>query len=270
MEAVTFIFSEMVKPFLRWVGGKRWLWNIISPEINRVFHDRYIEPFLGGGSIAISYMEDLDKRGDHKKFILGDANAKLVNTYEQIKNNVNDVISELESIINSKPDYYAVRTEFNKTREMNSRLAALFIWLNKHSFRGVYRENKYGEFSTPRGLPIKQVYDEDNLRELSRLFQKYAEFRVARFNEYKEDGLYYLDPPYVNTYDGYTTLGAVTSGDLNQFMESKPESTFLVSNNAEYNAPAHAMIITHKVIDERMDPRANRNKSRHEYLYKVD
>ena len=182
-----------IKPFLRWAGGKTWLSRIISDYLP-VEINNYYEPFLGGGSIFISLKE---KELILNKAYLGDLNKELINAYKIIKSNPEKLITVLKRHINTKEEYYEIRSE-SYSDSVES--AARFIYLNRTSFNGIYRENLKGQYNVPYGYKIyKELYDFENFQNLSLRF-KNCFFKNESFvnikNKVKQGDLVFLDPPY--------------------------------------------------------------------------
>src|SRR6218665_2199293 len=132
--------------FLRWTGSKRWL---IKSHIQRFLpkkFNNYHEPFLGGGSVFFFIKQLLEN--DQRKFFLSDTNKELINVYEQIRDNPEEVIQCLKQFKNTKDEYYNIR---NYKPRINSKRAAKFIYLNRTSFNGIYRVNAQGTYNVPYG-----------------------------------------------------------------------------------------------------------------------
>lgn len=68
-----------MKPFIKWVGGKRQLLPTIKDMMPESF-DTYYEPFLGGGALLLEIAPE--------QAVVGDANTTLINTYKAIQNNI--------------------------------------------------------------------------------------------------------------------------------------------------------------------------------------
>ena len=138
--------------FLRWTGGKDWLWKSIEPFITEDESDTYVEPFLGGGAIAIHYLEYCRYHKIKKKFILSDANPGLINAYRYLQSDVEGVIHELRKHESEVEDYdqayYLNRHRYNVAECPSLSKAALFIWLNAYCWRGLYAINLNGVMST--------------------------------------------------------------------------------------------------------------------------
>lgn len=130
----------MAKPFLKWAGGKKWF---VNQERDRLLLDfnRYIEPFLGGGSVFF-YINP-------QQAILSDINAELVNAYICLRDEFESVYKKLHihQIHNSEEYYYIIRDRQTRT---NATSAARTIYLNKACFNGVYRVNRDGKFNVPQ------------------------------------------------------------------------------------------------------------------------
>lgn len=215
------------KPFLKWIGGKT---QIIDKIIEHVpaNMDNYHELFLGGGSVLFA-MLSLKKAG--KITISGDIyaydlNAKLINVYQQVQRDYRSVYDELAVYIdgfNSCNDkskyYYDRRDEFNTVLNMTTlntaKHAALFIFINKTCFRGLYRENAKGEFNAAYGHYVKPSFpSKSELRASSQLIQSVV-FRCCDFedsiNEVGYGDYCYIDPPYapesINSFVNYTNGG---------------------------------------------------------------
>lgn len=182
-----------VKPFLRWAGGKRWFLPKLRYFLPEEFSD-YHEPFLGGGSVFI-YLKS--KGIIQNGAVLSDANGDLINAYNAIKRNVDELIERLREHKNSE-SYY------NKLREKRFRnkvaRAAQFIFLNRTSFNGIYRVNLDGVYNVPYGFKkYRNLIEEDNFLALSELFQDCnfvkRDFRKT-IHSINEGDLVFLDPPY--------------------------------------------------------------------------
>lgn len=181
------------KPFLRWAGGKSWLIKHLECLFLKDSFATYHEPFLGGASI---YFHLLPERA-----FLSDLNEDLIDTYKQIKENVEDVISELAKFENNEIFYYDVRHLKYADAAKN---AAKFIFLNQTSFNGIYRVNLKGDYNVPFGYRTKSFFEPENLR-LASLSLKNANLEQGDFGNslknVQENDLVFLDPPYTVTHN---------------------------------------------------------------------
>lgn len=128
--------------FLRWAGGKYWLSKKMAP----IFSERlknggtYFEPFLGSGAMFFSLAPE--------KAVLSDINPNLITTFRQVAKDPKEVIRNLSKLPSTKEAYNEIcfKRPDNEFEE-----AVRFIYLNRNSFGGLYRENKKGEFNVPFG-----------------------------------------------------------------------------------------------------------------------
>lgn len=180
-------------PFLKWTGGKRWL----AKEINALLpnnYKRYIEPFLGGGALFFHL--------NPKLATLSDLNDDLINTYKQVRDNVEEVILKLSR-------YEICPNVYKKIRSSNPRLsftkAVKFLYLNRTAFNGIYRVNREGKFNVPFGCKEGTIIcDEDLLRNSSKLLRN-KKLQISDFesviNGAEVGDLVYADPPYTTKHN---------------------------------------------------------------------
>lgn len=226
---------EKIRPFVKWAGGK----GSLIPQLNNFYPyelkngiiERYIEPFVGGGAVLI----DILQKYDIQEVYAFDINIDLINSYNVIKNNVEELITNLKQIETEylqlgqeerKNYFYNIRDEYNnyelEENEQNVQRAAQFIYLNRTCFNGLYRVNKNGKFNVPVGsYKNPTICDEENLRQLSQLIQnvqfQYGDY--SRSMEYVTKNTFvYFDPPYrpLNVTSGFTSYTKEDFNDDNQ------------------------------------------------------
>lgn len=178
-------------PFLKWAGGKRWLTgknNSILPKKDDF--NRYIEPFLGGGSVFFHLKPE--------KGFLSDLNPDLINSYSVIKEQWEDLYAILTEYqeYHSSAFYYEIRSS---KPESDIQKAARFIYLNRTCWNGLYRVNKKGEFNVPIGTKTKIILQEDDFEKLSSVL-KHMEIQACDFeltmNKADSGDFIFVDPPY--------------------------------------------------------------------------
>lgn len=203
------------KPIIKWAGGKRQLLPELLKNIPSNF-DTYYEPFIGGGALLLS----LYSRNLIKKAVISDINSSLYDLYRSIKENPERVIHEIESlkVTNNKDDYYRARELFNKCNDPIEK-SALFIYLNRHGYNGLFRVNSKNEFNVPFGKYSNPGMPSPvEIASLSRALRSCVimneDFEIAVSNAKRNDFVY-LDPPYVplNRTSYFT---AYTEGGFNQ------------------------------------------------------
>ena len=222
--------KNIVKPFVKWAGGK----NSLIPQLTKYYPlelkegtiERYIEPFIGGGAVLI----DILQRYKVKEAYAFDINIDLINCYNVIKNNVHELIKQLEkkekkfiSLDSEERQkyFYDIREEYNSYKlknGLNIKRASEFIFLNRTCFNGLYRVNKEGKFNVPCGkYKNPTICDSNNLRNLSKLIENV----IFEYGDYRESEKYvnkntfvYFDPPYrpISATSGFTSY---TKEDFN-------------------------------------------------------
>ena len=191
-----------VKPFLKWVGGKRQLLADIAPLVPDEF-SRYIEPFLGGGAVFFHLSEKMAVQ--HIPSWINDINPELVNCYQMVKTQTDALIGLLKTHKHDK-DYYIELRNLDRQQGGLSVLSPLerasrFIYLNRTGFNGMYRVNSKGLNNVPFGrYRNPSLVNENVLRASAK-----ALFNTQISNQSFPDCLHstrkgdfvYLDPPYV-------------------------------------------------------------------------
>lgn len=225
--------ERVAKPFLKWAGGKTQLLNAIEQRIPEALTSNsftYIEPFVGGGAVLF-WM--LTRYQNLKKVIINDVNYDLINCYKTLKTNVDAVLLFLEkwqdeyyslSIDEEKKKlyYYKKRDEFNIRNSTAEEQCALFIFLNRTCFNGLYRVNRKNLFNVPIGSYKKpRIFDPDNLVAVSEAL-KNIEILNTDFTgtlEYAgSNTLFYFDPPYkpLNTTSNFNSYAKDEFDDKEQ------------------------------------------------------
>ena len=236
---------KIIKPFLKWVGGKSQLIHQISATFPTQINN-YHEIFLGGGSILL-YMLSMNKGNKIKingKIFAYDLNKGLINTFIQVQQNPNKLIQQVNNLYKEfknietntlgqkgKPSiisndtklfsrehyYYWIRNKFNSLEKNNLMSASYFIFLNKTCFRGIFREGVNG-FNVPYGLKDRQtiprIISDEHILQVSSLIQD-VNFVHQHFSKsianIKKNDFAYLDPPYApenkKSFVGYTLNG---------------------------------------------------------------
>ena len=202
--------STLARPFIKWVGGKTQLLDEVKKSLPRDFATRrqvtYVEPFVGGGAVMFWILQAYP---NIERAVINDINEELICTYRVIKSDVEALISRLNDLqkeyipLNSeaRKDYFmAKRSLFNTKKTSPIETAALFIFLNRTCFNGLYRVNSKGEFNVPHGKYVNpRICDADNLRACSKVLQK-VEILCGDFSETGRyagsNTLFYFDPPY--------------------------------------------------------------------------
>lgn len=202
---------KSAKPFLKWAGGKSQLIRDIEkalPSDITTTNYTYIEPFVGSGAVLFWMLNNFTNL---KKAVINDINEDLINTYKTIASQPQELISILEILQNEyhkiegnneakKEYYYKKRKLYNRRESEQSTQSALFIFLNRTCFNGLYRVNRKNEFNVPMGSYKRPtICDKENIHAVSQALQK-VEILCGDYQEtlrYASDHtLFYFDPPY--------------------------------------------------------------------------
>src|SRR5690554_1674540 len=157
--------NKLVAPFLKWVGGKRQLMPTIVEHLPENFKNlTYSEPFIGCGAVLFHLQP--------KNAIINDFNEELINVYEVIKHNLEELIEDLKKHKNEPDYFYEIRSlDRNKNFKNISKVerASRVIYLNKTCYNGLYRVNSAGEFNSPFGRYKKpNIVNESTLKAVSK------------------------------------------------------------------------------------------------------
>lgn len=227
-----------LKPFVKWVGGKSQLLDelekMIPADGERVL-TKYVEPMVGGGALLFNILS----KYDFEQTYISDINAELMNAYTAIKNNIDALVARLTEMQfiflpmdenGRKYFYYSSRDKFNslELNESNSvEKAALFIFLNKTCFNGLYRVNKQGQFNVPMGSYKNPcICDEDNLRNVSKALQNVeivcGDYTLSK-SVIDSETFVYIDPPYrpISQTSGFTSYNTDVFDDNEQIRLAK-------------------------------------------------
>ena len=247
------------KPFIKWAGGK----GQLLPTIRKFYPSglgmtirKYCEPMVGAGAVLFDILNTYEM----DEVYICDTNVELINVYKAVKNNVIELIELLSKYENEhlkrddeerKEYYYQQRERFNaeiqQPNEENTLLrAALFIYLNKTCFNGLFRVNKKGLFNVPMGsYKNPTICDVENLKKTSELLQcvtiMSGDYTYIK-NIVDENTLVYFDPPYrplTKTAD-FTSYNADNFNDedqvkLAEFIKSLKIAKVIASNSDPKN-----------------------------------
>lgn len=205
--------NKKLSPFLKWAGGKRQLLDKIIDRMP-IDYNNYYEPFIGGGALLFELQPG--------KAIINDINTSLINTYRTIADRPHEFIStvmELDSKIpkDGKTYYYLLRERYNNKlikEEYDTELAALFIFLNKHCFNGLYRVNGKGLFNVPYNNSKRESINNESIMAVSEFLENVkimqGDFEKACNNAQKGDFVFF-DSPYAplnpTSFESYTKEG---------------------------------------------------------------
>ena len=205
--------NSSIAPFVKWAGGKRQLIPQIRDRMPEKYND-YYEPFVGGGAVIFDLLP--------VNALINDINKALINTYRTICNEPDAFLKEVNRLGNDmwedgKKYYYSIREHYNDKlmrSEYDVELAALFVFINKHCFNGLYRVNGKGLFNVPYNNSRRVSIDEDVIMATSEYLRgvtiKDGDFEQACKNAKKGDFVF-IDSPYAplnpTSFESYTKEG---------------------------------------------------------------
>lgn len=185
--------QRLHQPLLKWAGGKTKLMPFIRTHFQRDEQRRWVEPFIGAGSVFLNMFAT--------EALLADSNPDLINFYRCVRERKTEFLSEVEKLTErtfSKLDYYALRSEFNSTTD-NLRRAVLFFALNRLGFNGLCRYNLSRQYSVPwghrEGFKLSTAKVDYLAFRLSGIVLKHCDFEETLSEAGQHDQIY-CDPPY--------------------------------------------------------------------------
>jgi len=237
-----YVPSKLVKPIVKWVGGKRQLMSDIT-KLLPTSAERYFEPFIGGGAVLFELQP--------KNAIINDTNSELINLYKTIKNTPEELITNLKTHKNEEEYFYEIRGK-DRNKQVwenlsNVERASRFIFLNRTCFNGLYRVNSSGEFNAPFGrYKNPRIVDHITIHAINRYLNVCdvtilnGDYALA-LEQCKKGDFVYLDPPYDPVSDSANFTG-YTSGGFTRQNQTKLKETcdqlnkkgayFLLSNSS--------------------------------------
>lgn len=208
-----YMSNKNIAPFVKWAGGKRQLLERIVEGMPQRYVN-YFEPFIGGGAVLFGLQPE--------NALINDINESLINTYKVIANSPKqfiECVKEIDSKIgeDGKTYYYSLREHYNDKLmkdEFDIELAALFVFINKHCFNGLYRVNGKGLFNVPYNNSKRESIDEESIVAVSDYLKDVTimsgDFEVACQSAGNGDFVF-LDSPYAplnpTSFESYTKEG---------------------------------------------------------------
>ena len=205
--------NSSIAPFAKWAGGKRQLIPQIRERMPEQFNN-YYEPFVGGGAVIFELLP--------QNAVINDINRALINAYQMICEHPQEFLQEINRLDaemweDGKEYYYSLREHYNDKlmkEEFDVELAALFVFINKHCFNGLYRVNGKGLFNVPYNNSRRSSVDEKSIMEISEYLRNVriisGDFEVACEGAGEGDFVF-IDSPYAplnpTSFESYTKEG---------------------------------------------------------------
>ena len=204
----------ILQPFTKWTGGKRQLLPTIK-DLMPESYNHYYEPFIGGGALFFDIAP--------KRAVINDYNSELINCYQQIKDNPQELIDLLRyHQENNSKDYYLQLRSADRNDRINNmsdvQRAARILYMLRVDFNGLYRVNSKNQFNVPYGsYKNPKIVDEELIFAISDyLNNNLIEIRTGDFEDtlldVQEGDFIYFDPPYIplsdtSAFTSYTNEG---------------------------------------------------------------
>ena len=205
--------NSNIAPFVKWAGGKRQLIPQIRERMPAQFNN-YYEPFVGGGAVIFELLPE--------NAVINDINRALINAYQTICKHPQEFLQEINRLDaemweDGKEYYYSLREHYNDKLmkdEFDVELAALFVFINKHCFNGLYRVNGKGLFNVPYNNSRRSSVDEESIKEISEFLKRVTiisgDFEAACEGAGAGDFVF-IDSPYAplnpTSFESYTKEG---------------------------------------------------------------
>lgn len=208
------MIKKELRPFTKWVGGKRQLIFELDSLLPKSFNT-YYEPFIGGGAFFFHLLP--------KKAVINDLNSDLILSYLAIRDDLQNLLIELKNHDkNNSKEYFLYLRNYDRNGKLdslsNTQKAARIMYMLRVCFNGMYRVNSKNQFNVPYGkYKNPKIVDEELLNNISEYLKTSdvhimnTDFEIALKNCERGD-LVYLDPPYVpvsktSSFTSYTNLG---------------------------------------------------------------
>ena len=223
----------MAKPFIKWAGGKTQLLtqfeNILPHNLEEAEHFTYIEPFVGGGAMLFHMLQKYTNIG---RVIINDINPNLITAYRVIRDTPERLITDLKMLQRefrqnsneeARKEYFLrIRKSYNEDTHNDVTNTAMFIFLNRTCFNGLYRVNSKGYFNVPFGKYTNPtICDEELLLEDSKILQN-VEILCGDYTlieRYVDNNTFiYFDPRYrpLSTTSRFTSYSKENFDDTEQ------------------------------------------------------
>ncbi len=162
-----------IKPIVKWAGGKSKIFSHFKTKYNTLNPDRFFDLFCGSLSLPLCLTP--------QNAVFNDINIWLINLYKVVKKYLPLLKKQLNELnkekYNSSEEFYTIRSKYNTMKHKDKlskkeliEMAAIFIYLNKRSFNGLYRENLSGDYNVPYRKNNTSIYCEEDLDNLSKYF----------------------------------------------------------------------------------------------------
>ena len=229
--------DPLIKPFLKWAGGKRQILPVIKQHLPTNLSSLiYYEPFVGAGAL---FFECQPRRA-----VINDYNYELILAYQIIRNNLNELVNVLQKHKenNSEEYFYKVREQDRDLQKYHSMTdiekVARLIYLNKTCFNGLYRVNSQGMFNVPYGrYKNPTIWDDKAILAIHKYLNhvncqitiSHGDFAESVKNATKNSFIYF-DPPYHSPDN--TNFTGYQAGGFEEDEQNRLKDVFVEKTNS--------------------------------------
>jgi DNA adenine methylase len=244
--------NPLVRPFLKWAGGKRQLLpEIVTYLPQKIDKHTYYEPFIGGGALLFELQPP--------KAVINDSNKELINCYQVIKDLLDELMAELskDKYSNNEKSYYDMR-DLDRSTKKYAKLSTVekagrIIYLNKTCYNGLFRVNSQGQFNVPFGRYKNPNFLDDAVLRAVNKYLKNPDITLSNLDfeeavlDAKKGDFVYFDPPY----DPVSETASFTGYDVNGF--NKDEQARLKKVFDELTAKGCKVMMSNSCTDFILD-----------------
>ncbi len=219
-----------MRPFLKWAGGKTRAMPFIDPVLRQFLearpHSRLVIPFAGSGG-EFFWLQERSLL-DERVVWLNDACRPLMHLWDALKSGcAPEVARQVDCLIEREHQiglvenarsptnkkgkewlagrkivYAQARAEINMGESSPTRDAALFAYINRAGFNGLWRTNQSGKMNAPAGNSAMPEGYSDRLRAAGTLLSSMELLHLTNLpyavllQAVEAGDIIYLDPPY--------------------------------------------------------------------------
>ena len=209
--------AKVIKPKMKtpisYYGGKQSLLKHILPLIPK--HKIYVEPFFGGGAVFFA-------KEPAKVEVINDHNAMVVNFFEQLKTNFDELKEMIDATPYSRTVYKKAMTIYEVPIIFSPKYRAWAFWVATlqgfaNQIGSWHSSNKHGkEAGNIANRRIAFTRDLSDRLSRTQIESKDAVSLIKSLDS--PDTFFYVDPPYVGAHQGH--YGGYTQEHFNQLLEA--------------------------------------------------
>lgn len=273
--------AHKLTPIIKWAGGKRGIMNNIRDLFPQKISGNYFEPFCGGISVACE-LYNTGRLDPNCVVYLNDNIPQLITLYKMIKEHPYLLIKELEKgkYIITEENFIINKERYNSGKDIQEiEIAALFLFLNKSGYNGVYRENKQGIYNVPFCKKEGgQLYDRQNLLHMSEFLGRCrlsCEDYTQVLSLSAMGDTVYFDPPYHKTFNSYSKAkfdenNHIELREATKALKQEGIDVFVSNSDTEFVRNLYSGCVLHEIEVKRVvnaDASARKTPAKELFIY---